>query len=367
MAEEIFTYKFAGRKGQRDVGWADASWYDYKNIHVPIDRLDGDVVHWVVWESEEQSYYADDQPWNKFASPEMIIRWGDFLPAHEHDLFLNDIGQTYNWFQGGRPFHSRLARPTMLKKGQVELTFELYADAYRWDGGKKPMSEVSDANGPRMEMHIVDTGLNEQLGWGTDETWNKRHQETLKSHLATLPGRHDDWFVANPSLGEHTFTRTLDVPRDGLYLVVFGAMCVWAVPQGSGRNGLWGKSMGAKQVTASDSSGAGDFTTMPIDLRPIAGQTPGGTTGTRGAPRVQYERTFKLIHNSVPENMALSIFKQARAAGQTIGFSPDDAGLGDLDIKIVEVYGWPTAEVNELQQFFATYYPGTQVRFMPMG
>ncbi|MCB0036993.1 MAG: hypothetical protein KDE51_23340 [Anaerolineales bacterium] len=371
MADQGFTFKFEGRQGVYDVGWQNASWYDYKNMHIPIDHLDGGPVNWVVWEAEGDSYYADGKEWNKFASPEQIYRWADFLPPEEHALYLNDAGQTYNWFQGGRPFHSRLARPTMLKKGSIELSFEFYADWYSWDGKKRPLNEVGDPTSARVEMHIIDTGLDEQLGWGTDEGWNRRHQETLKNVLKTLPGPHNDWFVVNPTIGPTKFTKTFNVPRDGLFLVVFGAMSVWAVPGSGGRNGLWAKVLTAKPVGTAPTTTPGIRSATPAErtilVTPSTPEpTPASSSApasTRGKPRVQYRRVYKLVHNSVDENTALNIFRQARATGQTVGFSADDAGIGDLNEKIVEVYGWPATDQQELVDFYNQYYPGTQVQF----
>lgn len=391
MANQGFEFKFEGRQGVYDVGWQNASWYDYKNMHIPIDHLDGGPVHWVVWEAEGDSYYADGAEWNKFASPEQIYRWADFLPPEEHALYLNDAGQTYNWFQGGRPFHSRLARPTMLKKGNVELSFDFYADWYSWEGKKRPLNEIGDPTSARVEMHIIDTGLDEQLGWGSDEGWNRRHQDTLKNVLNTLPGPHNDWFIVNPTIGPTKFTKTVSVPRDGLFLVVFGVLSVWAVPGNSGgRNGLWAKVLGAKPVEvtqptpqptpptpkpATPTNRPGSRAGTPIEKTILV--TPPNTTSTpetpstppsssqpaRGAPRVQYRRVYKLIHNSVDENTAANIFKQARSTGQTVGFSADDAGIGDLNERIVEVYGWPVNNQQELVDFYNKHYPGTQVQF----
>ncbi len=374
MAETVFEYKFDGRKGQFDVGWQQACWYDYKNIHIPIDRLSGIPTHWVFWEAEGQSYDADNQGWNRFKSPEQRMTWADFLPPHEHADLLNDIGQSYNWFHGSNPFHSRLARPTMLHQGQAEMRFQFFADWYKYDNGKVPISQIADPNHARVEMFIIDTGLNEPFDWNTADEGRLRHQQgVLQNILNGAAGQHTDWLVVNPSVGRTVKTRTVNVPRNGLFLCVFGVYSVWAVPEARGRNGLFVHSMGVSQSSGpgvpADPFPGGDQTSTPtapthtID-RPGAEGPRAEATSQRGKPRLQYERTFQLIHNSVPDSQAAQIFLSGYRQGKTTGTSADDAGIGDLDVKIVEVHGWPTAERNALVAWFNQHYPGTQVRFM---
>lgn len=370
MSQQLFDYLFDGQQGQFDVGWQNAFWYDYKNVHIPIDHANGKPTHWLYWEAEGKSYDADNEGWNRFKSPEQRFTWAKFLPQHEHGDLLNSIGQSYNWFQGNAPFHSRLARPTMLKKGQVELRFELYADWYKWDGRKIPKSEVSDSNGCRLELAIIDTGRNEPFNWDTaDEGTLRSQQNTLQNHLNALPGNHTDWLIVNPSLGHTVKTKTIEVPRDGLYLLVFGVYTVWAVPDGKGRNGLFVLSLGAKQKEGASVTGTVADTFPTTTSTPVSppSATPTSNrqmTTHRGAPRVPYERTFQLIHSSVPDAQASQIFLRGFRQGKTTGTSADDAGLGDLDTKIVEVYGWPAAEQSDLLTWFKQHYPGTQVKIM---
>lgn len=372
MAQTVFNYKFDGRKGQFDVGWQQAFWYDYKNIHIPIDHADGTPTHWVFWEAEGQSYDADDQEWNRFKSPEQRMTWDRFLPPEEHATLLNDIGQAYNWFHGSNPFHSRLARPTMLRKGQVDLTFQFFADWYKWEGRKVPINEIGDPNHARVELWIIDTGLNQPFNWDTDDEGVIRSQHsTLQGHLNGLPGPHAQWLIVNPTVGLTVKTKTLNVPRDGLYLCVFGVYSVWAVPGARGRNGLFVHSLGAAQTVGPSPVDPIPFTDrgiMPVTTtRPTEQPTRTEATATqshRGQPRVQYQRTFQLIHSSVPDDQAAQIFLRGYRQGKTTGTSADDAGIGDLEVKIVEVYGWPAGQQGELVAWFNQNYPGTQVKFM---
>ncbi|MCP4361223.1 MAG: hypothetical protein GY796_24710 [Chloroflexi bacterium] len=359
MSNKIFQYKFNGQQGQRDIGWAIAHWYDFKNVQVPIDHEDGVPTHWVYWEAEGKSYFADNEDWNRFKSPEQRFMWKKFLPEHEHDTLLNDIGQSYNWFHGNSPFHSRIARPTMLKKGQVELTFEFYADWYQWKKKKIPINKVGDQNNCRVELEILDTGLSAPLNW-QDEGAIPQNQGQLNGVLNQMSGQHDDnWLIVNPTLGHTVKTRTIDVPHDGLYLLVYGIYTVWAVIGGHGRNGLFVLSTSAQQLTG----GVPDDISKSPDLKDEKPPTDAQPT-QRGQPRLQYERTFQLIHGSVSDDRASQIFLQGFRQGKTTGTSADDAGLGDLDVKIVEVYGWPAVEQGDLIAWFSQHYPGTQVKFL---
>ena len=360
MAQQLFHYLFDGQEGQFDVGWQDAFWYDHKNIHVPIDHASGKPTHWVYWEAEGQSYGADNESWNKFKSPEQRFVWKKFLPEREHADLLNNIGQGYHWFHANSPFHSRLARPALLQQGQVELSFEFFADWYKWDGRKIPKTEVSDSNGCRVELQIIDTGLDEAFNWDMGDDGTLRHQQNiLQGHLNKLPGNHDDWLIVKPSLGHTELSKTIEVPRTGLYLLVFGVYTVWAVPDGKGSNGLFVLSLGAAQ----DSDGTAPPTTPPVE-EPVTPEPEPAAASGRGAPRLQYPRTYQLIHNTVTEQQASSIFLNGYRSGKTTGTSADDAGIGDLDVRIVEVHGWPAAEQAELVAWYNTHYPGVQVNFM---
>lgn len=81
----------------------------------------------------------------------------------------------------------------------------------------------------------------------------------------------------------------------------------------------------------------------------------------RGAPRVQYERTFNVLAPDMSETRAVQIFRQCFSQRQTVGFSPDDAGLGDLDVKRAVLWDFPAAEHDIYRNWFAEHYPGTLV------
>ena len=104
---------------------------------------------------------------------------------------------------------------------------------------------------------------------------------------------------------------------------------------------------------------------------PIMDPAPSGPPGGRGQPRAQYTRIYLLLPNepNTPEgNTRMKRWVQALVdSGSlvqyrlTMGFSADDAGLGDLDRRHVFAINpetWP----DSLDDFFATHYPGTVYR-----
>ena len=51
----------------------------------------------------------------------------------------------------------------------------------------------------------------------------------------------------------------------------------------------------------------------------------------RGSPRVQYDRTYWLMPPDATEKEFIQMASEAFSTRSTIGFSADDAGIGDLD------------------------------------
>ncbi len=83
----------------------------------------------------------------------------------------------------------------------------------------------------------------------------------------------------------------------------------------------------------------------------------------RGAPRVQYGRVYQLVHDSISDETAVEIFRQGLAQRRTTGWSYDDAGIGDLDSRTVEIFGAPANEHQVFRDWYAQHYPGVQVVF----
>ncbi|MGC9394431.1 MAG: hypothetical protein ACP5J4_06210 [Anaerolineae bacterium] len=84
----------------------------------------------------------------------------------------------------------------------------------------------------------------------------------------------------------------------------------------------------------------------------------------RGAPREQYARTYILLPPTLSPEMAQVAFKVALAHRATIGFSADDAGIGDLDSRRVICVSPERIGTGLDQVWYDTYYPG--VVFKPI-
>lgn len=84
----------------------------------------------------------------------------------------------------------------------------------------------------------------------------------------------------------------------------------------------------------------------------------------RGTPRVQYGRHYYLIDSSVPDHLAVEIFEEAyQEKRRTVGWSFDDAGIGDLDHREVTILGAPEEKRDLYTGWFAEHYPGVQVDY----
>lgn len=85
---------------------------------------------------------------------------------------------------------------------------------------------------------------------------------------------------------------------------------------------------------------------------------------TRGQPRIDYGRVVHVL----PQGATLDEFKKVAEVAynsdkQTIGFSYDDGGVGDLSSRKVVLWDIPTAQRPDFTGFYAQYYPGVTVEF----
>jgi len=77
----------------------------------------------------------------------------------------------------------------------------------------------------------------------------------------------------------------------------------------------------------------------------------------RGQPRVQYERTYVLLPQGASEGYAVAAAKGTHSDRRTIGYSADDAGIGDLDVRNIIAVN-PTEWPGDLRAFYKEHYPG---------
>lgn len=90
-------------------------------------------------------------------------------------------------------------------------------------------------------------------------------------------------------------------------------------------------------------------------------------TECRGLPRVDYERTYNVIHKSASLDAILDIVELTYPQRQTVGFSTDDAGIGDLNVKNAVLWQWPGDQRQVMRDWYAEHYPGTTVTFKTLG
>ncbi len=88
--------------------------------------------------------------------------------------------------------------------------------------------------------------------------------------------------------------------------------------------------------------------------------------GQRGAPRVQYERTYVLLPPDADAAWARAVVEATwDAAHFTLGSSADDAGIGDLNVRrviAINPHKWPGP--MSLEEFYSQYYPG--IEYIPL-
>jgi hypothetical protein len=85
----------------------------------------------------------------------------------------------------------------------------------------------------------------------------------------------------------------------------------------------------------------------------------------RGAPRLDYARTYVLLPEDLPREMALAAMRAVYATKKTVGFSADDAGVGDLDHRRVICVNPQDIGEGLTQDWYDEHYPG--VEFVAVG
>jgi hypothetical protein len=89
---------------------------------------------------------------------------------------------------------------------------------------------------------------------------------------------------------------------------------------------------------------------------------------TRGKPRVQYKSTVNVIPEGATDERAAEIFLTGwRRSREMAGGSYDQAGIGDLDKRIANLWDIRAADRQAFIDFYATYYPGVDVVFCGEG
>ena len=84
----------------------------------------------------------------------------------------------------------------------------------------------------------------------------------------------------------------------------------------------------------------------------------------RGSPRVQYERTYYLMPPDASKQEFMDIASEVYNQKSTVGFSADDAGIGDLD-KRNAVLVYPERQPDKITEWFSSNYDGVKVLHHP--
>lgn len=124
---------------------------------------------------------------------------------------------------------------------------------------------------------------------------------------------------------------------------------------------LWNGSAGANLTVtkaAIDGASAGFSNSVGIVERPAQ-------TSMSEPARTPYDRVYHVINADATIEEAVAIFKAAFANNkQTVGFSYDDAGIGDgLKSKTAVLHGIPQTQQASFTSFFRDWYPSTTVQF----
>lgn len=92
----------------------------------------------------------------------------------------------------------------------------------------------------------------------------------------------------------------------------------------------------------------------------------GDNDAGRGQPRIQYRRRYRLYHPNLSVQEALDDARKLAEAGErpTFGWAADDAGIGDLEERIVELVGCPADEQPVWQAWYDEHYPGVVLVFV---
>ena len=156
--------------------------------------------------------------------------------------------------------------------------------------------------------------------------------------------RYDKLPVKNPDYADGTF----------LHWIVRLSDTTWHDPLWSGNGGA---NLSATKAQI-DAASAGFANSVGIVERPQ------GETMAEPA-RVKYDRVYHVIGAGATEDEAVAIFRTAfKNNRQTVGFSYDDAGIGDgLQSKRAILYGIKEADRAAFINFYRQYYPSVTVEF----
>jgi len=100
----------------------------------------------------------------------------------------------------------------------------------------------------------------------------------------------------------------------------------------------------------------------------VEAETPPPSPSPRGAPRIDYVRTYHVIPQDASLERATEIFRKCwQESRATVGGSYDDAGIGDLSVRNAVLWDIPAERRQEFLDWYRKHYPGVNVRFEGAG
>jgi len=259
--------------------------------------------------------------------PESVVWNKSDAPEHEKDLFFRDGNFCLKVFKAHAPVYIALTQVVsgLTPDMRYRFTAWVYPDIVKgYQGGQKVRpSDIWHAEA--------------RAGWSAPGTaWPRGHDGTVNWST---------WFNINN--GNFAFGKYCDIWQE-FVAPASGQVRVWVECKAKWANAENNWFMDAFSLELADSG----------EPPPDDGPQPG-----RGAPRVQYARTYLLLPSNIGPSMAQAAMRAALPTGTTVGFSADDAGIGDLDQRRVVSVN-PHQIGAGLRAWYDQHYPG--VEFVPL-
>jgi hypothetical protein len=271
--------------------------------------------------------------------PESVTWYIEDAPSHERELYFLDGDYCLKVFKPWAPVYFALTqRVEGLTPGKrYRFTANVFPDI------------VKDYSGDQKIRPDDIWAAEARAGWSAPDTPWPRGQDPSGGQGITW----SDWFnKANGTLEFGAYgdvTVTFTAPDSGEVRVWLECKAKWGfennwfmdafslVPVGEGP--------GDEEDDEDESTEEGEG---------------GEATKPRGAPRIDYARTYVLLPKDVSREMATAAMRAVYATKNTVGFSADDAGIGDLDQRRVVCVNPQNIGEGLTQDWYEEHYPGVE-------
>ncbi len=276
----------------------------FENGWIDIDAEIQQPSEWKIWYAEEDVQNPHDSSSGAvFRKPEIVHILRRQLPEEEQDLFILDGDTTLKMFKGMGSWYGGLSQTVSLDRGMYKFTVNIYGDlikGYDEDGNK------IWADDPQGRDGLFTFGLWDHLNEGETQS--------------IIPGQ---WNEFDIDFWADKVSTKLEI----------AIMCPFPLKNA----GIF----------------ADNFSLVKLDDPPEE---------KRGDPRVQYERTYYVFPQDAAWEEYQGLVKTQFMERRTIGFSWDDAGIGDLDNRMAVMVDVDDKKVAT--EWFDKYYAGTLTGFL---